>query len=201
MKSFVESPTILLMVTVVWPLPVTFTMGSRDGTAKCGAVQFGLKTPVNSPTWSSSSSSSLALLSSSSSLSIASFPPSATTAGFSFPLPFLQEAAFSAAVSSVPASAGASLRFDFAGVIALGAAAVSAARLPGRVSAILFYLLLLLQDRVRRVERLPFLLAVREANLGVGGLGVGAAALAAALRVRGEYDCAPIFAAAEAHRS
>ena len=200
MKSFVESPTILLMVTVVWPLPVTFTMGSRDGTAKCGAVQFGLKTPANSPTWSSSSSSSLALLSSSSSLSLASFPPSATTAGFSFPLPFLQEAAFSAAVSSVPASAGASLRFDFARVIALGAAAVSAARLPGRVSAILFYLLLL-QDRVRRVERLPFLLAVREANLGVGGLGVGAAALAAALRVGGEYDCAPIFAAAEAHRS
>jgi hypothetical protein len=29
---------------------------------------------------------------------------------------------------------------------------------------------------------------------------VGAAALAAALRVGGEYDCAPIFAAVEAHR-
>ena len=90
------------------------------------------------------------------------------------------------------AKAGASLRFDFARVIALGAAAVSAARLPRRASAILFYLLLL-QGRACCVERLPFLLAVREADLGVGGLGVGAAALAAALRVGGEYDCAPSF--------
>jgi hypothetical protein len=113
------------------------------------------------------------------------FPPSATTAGFSFPLPFLQEAIFSAAASSVPARAGASLRFDFARAIALGAAGDSAARLPGRASAILFYLLLL-QGRVRCVERLPFFLAVREADLGVGGLGVGAAALAAALRMGGE---------------
>jgi hypothetical protein len=133
---------------------------------------------------------------------LAFFSPSATTAGFSFPLPFLQEAVFSAAASSVLARVGASLRFDFARVIALGAAAVSAARLPGRVRAsdILFYLLLL-QGRVRCVEHLSFLLAVREADLGVGGLGVGAAALAAALRVGGEYDCAPIFAAVEAHRS
>jgi len=92
-----------------------------------------------------------------------------------------------------------SLRFDFARVIALGAAAVSAARFPGRASAILFYLLLF-QGRVCCVERLPFLLAEREADLGVGGLCVGAAALAAALRVGGEYDCAPIFAAVEAHR-
>ena len=117
----------------------------------------------------------------------------------SFPLPFLQEAVFSAAASSVPARAGASLRFDFARVIALGAAAVSAARFPGRASAILFYLLLF-QGRVCCVERLPFLIAEREADLGVGGLGVGVAALAAALRVGGEYDCAPIFAAVEAHR-
>jgi hypothetical protein len=107
-------------------------------------------------------------------------------------LPFLQKAVFSAAASSVLAKAGASLRFDFARVIALGAAAVSAARLPGRASAILFYLLLL-QGRVRCVERLPFLLAVCEADHGVGGLGVGVAALAAALRVGGRVRLRPNF--------
>ena len=142
-------------------------MRSRDGTARCGAVQFGLKMPANSPTYVVLVQLLLARALELFLLAFAClFSSLSHDRRLFFPLVLLTNAVFSAAASSVPAKAGASLRFDFARVIALGATAVSAARLPGRASAILFYLLLL-QGRVCCVERLIFLLAEREADLGV----------------------------------